>query len=330
VAAIAEEDEEPLGGQAVRDETRQQRDAPVVLAHQHVAELVRYGDPESARVGQAIAFRDITDRVQMQQQLEQHNKLESIGQLATGIAHELNTPAQFIDGNLRFLHDQFPVLCSLLTAAGTESQPSGSRTTEYLLTEIPKAIDQSLDGIARVSSIVTALREFSHPGAAKRTLANLNKGLESTIAVSRNEWKNVAEVETHLDPELPFISCYASELNQVFLNIMINAVHAIREKMGNESAKKGRIEISTSHTDREVEVRISDSGTGIGSEIRQRVFDPFFTTKEVGRGTGQGLTISHSIVVEKHRGTIQFETQEGSGTIFIIRLPIQPPAREGE
>jgi len=276
--------------------------------------------------GLLILGSDITEQVVMQQQLEQRNKLESIGQLATGIAHELNTPAQFIGGNLRFLHDQLPTLLDMLPLRVPNPpgpHPARTRDVDYLVAEFPKAITQSLDGIARISGIVSALRDFSHPGATKLAYANINQGLESTIMVARNEWKYIAEVETNFAPDLPLVECYPGEINQVFLNILINAVHTIRDVLTPNSSEKGKITVSTSCQDDWVEVHIADSGKGIPKEIRNRVFDPFFTTKEVGRGTGQGLAISHYIIVQKHGGSIHFETEEGRGTDFIIRLPVQ-------
>ena len=282
---------------------------------------------------------DITEQVILQQQLEQRNKLESIGQLSAGIAHEINTPAQFIGGNLRFLKDHFPGIQSILARAADGgrvadvSNPSSApsqkerRQLEYLIEEYPKAIDQSLDGIGRISSIVSALRDFSHPGSARRSLVNINKGLDSTIAVARNEWKYVADVETQFDPDLPMVECYPGELNQVFLNILINAVHAIRDVVGDGETQKGKIRVETRSGGDWVEVRISDSGTGIPPAIQDRIFDPFFTTKDIGKGSGQGLAITHTIVVQKHAGSIRFETGPGSGTTFIIRLPIHPPGQ---
>jgi signal transduction histidine kinase len=201
---------------------------------------------------------------------------------------------------------------------------------QYLSEEIPKALDQSLDGIGRVSKIVHAMKEFSHPGVDERVSANLNGSIESTITVSRNEWKYVAELETAFDPTLPSVQCFPGEFNQVILNLITNAAHAISKKLGKMPTEKGKITVSTSGQGEWVEVRITDTGTGIPEEIRERVFDPFFTTKEVGKGTGQGLAIAHSVIVEKHGGSITFETVEGEGTTFIIRLPVNPAASIGK
>jgi PAS domain S-box-containing protein len=281
---------------------------------------------------------DITQRKVLQAQLLQAQKLESIGQLAAGIAHEINTPTQYIGDNVRFLRDAFHDLKSLLAnyerlsaAANGESLSSEAMQevlarvkaadAEYLLEEIPKAIEQTLEGVTRVSELVSAMKEFSHPGVKERTQLDLNRAIQSTITVARNEWKYVADLETEFDPALPLISCQPGEFNQVILNLIVNAAHAIADVIGKGSAKKGTILVRTLNCPEWAEVRIQDTGTGIPAKVRDRVFDPFFTTKEIGKGTGQGLAIARSVVVEKHGGSIHFETEEGKGTTFIIRLP---------
>lgn len=267
-------------------------------------------------------------------------KLEAIGQLAAGITHEINTPTQYVGDNLRFLQDAFSDVGTLLeqyqrlleaskTGAVTHDLirqvETAAAATEvgYLAEEIPKAIQQSLEGIDRVVHIVRAMKEFAHPGTADKTLVDLNKSIESTIMVARNEWKYVADLVMRLDPELPPVPCLAGDINQVVLNIIVNAAQAIAEVVGDGSRGKGTITVSTRRDKDWAEVRISDTGPGIPDAIRERVFDPFFTTKEVGRGTGQGLAISRGIVVEKLGGSITFETEAGTGTTFIVRLPIE-------
>jgi len=193
----------------------------------------------------------------------------------------------------------------------------------YLTDEVPKDIQQTLEGVERDRNIVQAMKEFSHPVGKEETFINLNKAIQNTITVARNEWKYVAEMVTDFDPSLPLVSCLPGELNQVFLNMIINAAHAIADVVGDGSKGKGTITVSTRHDGNWAEVRISDTGMGIPENIRSRIFDPFFTTKKVGKGTGQGLTISHSVIVDKHGGTIHFETEVGKGTTFIIRLPIE-------
>ncbi len=299
--------------------------------------------------GVLILGEDITERRILERQLVQAQKLESIGQLAAGIAHEINTPIQYMGDNTRFLRDAWeeilPVLDLLLSflrgpEKGADPIPDFSEALgqllektdlEYLREEVPKAVEQNLDGVERVARIVRAMKEFSHPGKREKTSVDINRALESTITVCRNEWKYVAELVTQLDPSLPPVQCYPGEINQVFLNLIVNAAHAIGDVVKDGSGGKGLITISTHNRGSWVEVRIQDTGTGIPEGIRSRIFDPFFTTKEVGRGTGQGLAICHSVIVEKLGGKLDFETQPGKGTTFFLRLPVsspEPPGRD--
>ena len=282
-------------------------------------------------------IQDITERRLLRDQLLQAQKLESVGQLAAGIAHEINTPTQYIGDNVRFLKDAFQDLKKLmaeyeaLLAAAQGHTLSGETLQEvaaaveradtaYLLEEIPKAIEQTLEGVTRVSGLVSAMKEFSHPGTKEKTPLDLNHAIESTATVARNEWKYVANLETEFDQSLPLISCRPGEFNQVILNLIVNAAHAIADVVG-EGSKKGKIKVQTHNCENWAEIRIQDTGSGIPEKVRGRVFDPFFTTKEIGKGTGQGLAIAYSVIVEKHNGSIHFETEEGKGTTFIIRLP---------
>jgi PAS domain S-box-containing protein len=281
---------------------------------------------------------DVTDRSALEAQLRQAQKLESVGQLAAGIAHEINTPTQYIGDNVRFLKDGFSQLAVLLAdyerlLAAAKSNTLSSETVQeiaaavegadaaYLLEEIPKAIEQTLEGVTRVATLVSAMKEFSHPGTKEKVPLDLNHAIESTITVARNEWKYVADLETDFDASLPQISCQAGEFNQVILNLIVNAAHAIADVTAKGGATKGLIRIQTRNGPEWAEIRIQDSGMGIPEGVRSRIFDPFFTTKAVGKGTGQGLAIAHSVVVDKHNGSIEFETEEGKGTTFIIRLP---------
>jgi signal transduction histidine kinase len=191
----------------------------------------------------------------------------------------------------------------------------------YLLEEIPKAIEQTLEGVTRVSTLVSAMKEFSHPGTKEKVLLDINHAINSTITVARNEWKYVANMETDLDPSLPLIPCQPGEFNQVILNLIVNAAHAIGDVVREEGTDKGNIKIQTKNCLDWAEIRVQDSGSGIPEGVRTRIFDPFFTTKEIGKGTGQGLAIARSVVVDKHGGTIHFETETGIGTTFVIRLP---------
>jgi len=272
----------------------------------------------------------------MEVQLRHAQRLESIGQLAAGIAHEINTPTQYIGDNLHFLRDAFgdvrvvleaqervlPLMEAeppLREAAVEVRQAMRSADVPYLMDEIPKALEQALDGVNRVSTLVKAMKEFSHPGAKEKTPADLNSAILSTITVARNEWKYVAKMETDLDPNLPLVSCMVSDFNQVVLNLIVNAAHAIA---ATAASGLGTITITTRIKGDHVEVRVKDTGTGIPFQVRDRIFDPFFTTKEVGKGTGQGLAIARSVVVDKHCGILNFETEMGRGTTFIVRLPI--------
>ena len=267
-------------------------------------------------------FRDITERQRLESELAQAQKLESIGQLAAGIAHEINTPIQYIGDNGKFLEDAFRDLIRVVCPS-TRPDDSADVTAvelEYLQEEIPKAIGQLLAGVDHVARIVRAMKEFSHPGPLEKMPVDINRAIESTVTVSRNEWKYVADLTTDLDPNLPLVYCIAGEFNQVMLNLIVNAAHAISAVLEG-SGRKGTIRISTRLKEKCVEIRVSDTGLGIPEAIQSKVFDPFFTTKPVGKGTGQGLAIAHAVIVTKHQGTISFETAAGVGTTFIIHMP---------
>ena len=260
---------------------------------------------------------DVTDKVNLEQTLKQAQKLESIGQLAAGIAHEINTPIQYIGDNTTFLNDAFGELLSAIKASNATVADF-----EFLSVEIPKAVEQTLDGVQHVSRIVKAMKDFAHPGTEEKTPLDLNRAIENVITVAKNEWKYSAEVVTDLDPSLPPVPALPGELNQVFLNLLVNAVHAIQES---GKGGKGTITITTRRVSAFVEVRVSDTGCGIPDKIRDRVFDPFFTTKPVGQGTGQGLSIAHAVVTQRHGGTISFTTEIGLGTVFVVTLPVTAP-----
>lgn len=283
--------------------------------------------------------RNVSERKQMEFHLRHSQKLEAVGELAAGIAHEINTPIQYVGDNTFFLKNSFSDINKLLHGYGellTASKQGELNSEliakieetveeadlEYLLDEIPNAIDQSLEGVKRVSEIVRAMKEFSHPGVEDKIPTNLSNAIQSTITVSRNEWKYVAEVLTDFDPLLPNVSCVPGDFNQVILNLIVNAAHAVTDIVGN-SDSKGKITVSTKQDGGWAEIRVTDTGTGVPSAVRERIFDPFFTTKEIGKGTGQGLAVCHSIIVNKHSGTITFESEKGKGTVFIVRLPIE-------
>ena len=280
------------------------------------ASVVRDASGEVEHINGLI--EDITERKLLETQLAQAQKLEAMGQLAAGIAHEINTPTQYIGDNTRFLQEGFESLVALL------------RRHDELLAEIPTAIRQTLEGVGRVVEIVRAMKEFSHPDTDEKAPTDLNEIIKSTVTLARNEWKYVAEVQMDLDDELPNVPLLQGDIKQVILNILVNAAHAIGDKVADGEADKGTITVTTRREGDWAEVRIADSGTGIPEEIRAKVFDLFFTTKDVGKGTGQGLAISRAVVVEKHAGTIAFDTEPGEGTTFVIRLPINAPPRSRE
>jgi PAS domain S-box-containing protein len=307
--------------------------------------------PIHDRHGKVIAavelVEDVTEKISLEQELRHAQKLEAIGQLAAGIAHEINTPIQYIGDNTNFLKEAFGDLHGLLGAhvrlmasvkAGgghgeeikTIEDMTAEADLEYLAEEVPQALDQTLEGVQRVSKIVQAMREFSHPGSEQKVAVDLNRALASTITVARNEWKYVAALETDFATDLPAVACLPGEVNQVFLNLIINAAHAIDEATDGGRQGKGRITISTRVEDHSAIIRVGDTGGGIPEDIQTRIFDPFFTTKKVGKGTGQGLAIAHAVVVEKHGGCLSFETEPDQGTTFIIRLPLDAGADPGE
>ena len=296
--------------------------------------------PEEAGDELLIIGSDVTEREILGQQLRQAQKLEAIGQLAAGIAHEINTPTQYVGDNTRFLQESWPLFNQLYAITRDMRQEAASgpispetlqrldaivkaEDFEFLLTEIPRAIGQSLEGIQRVTKIVRAMKDFSHPGSEEKKLIDINKAIETTITVARNEWKYVAEVETHFDSDLPLVLCHAGEFNQVILNLLVNAAQAIAEAVGDGSHGKGKITVSTAHDPDWAEISISDTGAGIPEAVRSRVFEPFFTTKPVGKGTGQGLALAHTAIVRRHRGKIWFDSEVGKGTTFYIRLPLE-------
>jgi signal transduction histidine kinase len=265
-------------------------------------------------------------------------KLESIGQLAAGIAHEINTPMQYIGDNTRFLKDTLANLSKYLfeiqdlinNSTSTISSQFKDKTEQlkarydidYLLEELPRSIEQTELGIERVTNLIRAMKDFAHPGVKEKTFSNINQGIVVTTEISKNEWKYIAELELNLSPNMPLVFCLQDELNQVILNMIVNSAHAIEEKNGKGSSAKGKITIETLQEDEFVVIIITDTGMGIKESILSKIFDPFFTTKEVGKGTGQGLAIVHDLIVNKHGGTITVNSVYGTGTKFIIKLPI--------
>ena len=278
----------------------------------------------------------LTNLRQAQSELMQAQKLESVGRLASGIAHEINTPIQFVNDSIHFIRDSFGDLAGLVgkyrqlrAAAAGHMDPraltdldeaENAADLDYLMENIPKALERSVEGLGRVATLVRSMKEFAHPEQKQKSPADLNRAIASTLTIARNEYKYVADIETDYG-ELPPVPCHIGELNQVFLNLIVNAAHAIESAI-HGTDRRGLIRVETRPEGDSVRVSISDTGTGIPEEIRDRVFDPFFTTKDVGRGTGQGLSIARSVVVDKHAGTLTFDSELGRGTTFHIRLGV--------
>lgn len=283
------------------------------------------------------SFIDITSRKKLEDELFLARKLESVGQLAAGIAHEINTPAQFIGSNLEFIFDSTRDMLHLvnhfneiLSPAKEDIMQQDKSVTlekmlkdidwEFLQEELPAAVSQSQDGIQQISKIVLAMKELSHPGGSEKGPENLNELIDNALTVTSNEWKYDADITLELSPDPPSVSCYRGQISQVFINLIVNAAQAVKEQMQGDG--KGSIKIFSEFNDEWAFVAITDSGGGIPEAIQDQIFDPFFTTKEVGQGTGQGLAIAFDVIVTKHAGKLVFETKEGVGTTFTVKLPL--------
>jgi signal transduction histidine kinase/HAMP domain-containing protein len=264
-------------------------------------------------------------------------KLESVGRLAAGVSHEINTPVQFVTDNVHFMRTSMIDIAAValayrdlqhavqsqgdvVAAARRAAEVEKAADLDYVLENAPPAIDSALEGLERIATIVRSMKEFAHPDQAVKQSADLNQAIRSTLVVARNEYKYVAEIDTQL-ADLPLVQCYLGEFNQVILNLLVNASHAISDVV-KDSGNLGKITVRSRLDGDEVEISIADTGMGIPEAVRAKIFDPFFTTKEVGKGTGQGLAIARSVIVNKHGGALRFETECGKGTTFYIRLPI--------
>lgn len=274
-----------------------------------------------------VVCRDHTERKQMETNLLQAQKLESIGQLASGIAHEINTPAQYTNDNVQFFNDAWEDLAPLLNWVKEKAEDDQALADicedadlEYLEDEVPTALKQAGQGLQQIKSIVLAMKNFAHPGVDDKEQTNVNAAIEDTVTIAKNEWKYVADVKTDLCADIPEVPAVRSALNQVWLNMIVNASHAIADVVG-DSGEKGEIRITTRALEDVVEIQISDTGSGMPEEIKARIFDPFFTTKGVGSGSGQGLAIAHNVITEQHGGSIQVDSAPGAGTTFRILLP---------
>ena len=309
------------------------KDGHVVLAD---VGLTAVRDDEGRAAFLIVSFVDITAQNQLEIELRHSQKLESIGQLAAGIAHEINTPIQFIGDNVNFLSGAFEQLIALCDSYRTAcAKAAGAPLSaedieglkreeeladlEYIRTNVVTSISSTLDGVGRVARIVQSMKAFSHPDRGERATADLNTALRDTLTVATNELKYVATVDTDFG-KIPALPCFVNDLNQVFLNLLVNAAHAIGDVVG-QTGQRGVIRVRTYLEGSVVVIAISDTGTGIPEAVRGRIFDPFFTTKEVGRGTGQGLALARAVVVDQHGGSLTFETEMGKGTTFFVRIP---------
>jgi signal transduction histidine kinase len=292
---------------------------------------------ELVRANRALQA-EMHERERVEAELGMAQKLEAVGRLASGVAHEINTPVQFVSDSVQFVKTGFADLSGVIAklrianhavldgapsceAAAQAREAEGEADLAYLLEQAPLALDRALGGLDQVASIVRSLKAFAHPDAKEMSAVDLNRAVESTLVMARNEYKYVADAVTELG-ELPLVMCHPGEVNQALLNIVVNAAHAIGDVVGSSGAK-GRITVKTQLDGEHVAISIADTGTGIPDDIRSRIFDPFFTTKEVGRGTGQGLAMVRSIIVDKHAGALNIDSVVGCGTTFEIRLPIE-------
>jgi two-component system, NtrC family, sensor kinase len=288
-------------------------------------------------LGAVAVTQDVTQRRNLERELAQAQKLESIGQLAAGVAHEINTPVQFVSDNVQFVRGALPDIAAVIqsyrnlqqavqgagdiaAAAAVAAEAEMAADLDYIMENAPPAIESSMEGLARIATIVRSMKEFAYPDQAEKRSADLNQAIRSTLVVAHNEYKYVADIDTDFG-EIPAVQCYLGEINQVILNLLVNASHAISDVV-KDTGGRGKLTVRTRVDGEAVEISIGDTGTGIPEATRDRIFDPFFTTKEVGKGTGQGLAIARSVIVNKHGGTLRFETECGKGTTFFIRLPV--------
>jgi signal transduction histidine kinase len=284
----------------------------------------------------AALTAEIAARQRIEVELRLAQKLESVGRLAAGIAHEINTPLQSVVGNVKFASDGVKDLLALIAAYRAEQaldgdRACGERATRitaaehaadlgYLVDNLPQSLDMALEGVARTATIVRSIKAFARPDDVDMAPIDLNRAVEATLAIARHEYAAIADVVTELG-ELPPVVCHAGEINQVVLNLIVNAAQAI-EGAARPGDPRGRITVRTRRVADSAEVAVSDTGGGIPPDIRDRVFDPFFTTKEIGKGTGQGLAIARSVIT-RHDGEISFDTELGRGTTFVLRIPLR-------
>lgn len=275
---------------------------------------------EALAAAHAELQREVAMRERAESQLRLAQKLESVGRLAAGIAHEINSPLQAIGGSIQFLAEGTDEVMAVVARHREALTPEERAAVDDVAACLPESIALAQDCLARAASIVASIKTFAHPQLASPTAVDVNHALETTLAIARHEYASVADVRTALG-DVPAVAGYAGELGQVFLNLIINAVHAM-EPVQRDTGRRGTLAIATRRADAFVEIAIADTGTGIPEAIRDRIFDPFFTTKELGKGTGQGLALAHAVVTQRHGGEIRVASTVGAGTEFTIRLPI--------
>jgi two-component system NtrC family sensor kinase len=265
---------------------------------------------------------DITERKAAEARMASGERLESIGRLAAGVAHEINTPIQYLKDSVSFIREASQELLEFIDKVQAAQKPSENEVENVaeLRDELPRSLDLVTDGLSRIAEIVRSMKDFSHADQREMTEVDLNRAIESTLVIARSEYKYVAEVETEYG-DLPPVICHGGQINQVVLNLVVNGAHAIGDVVKG-TPEKGLIRVKTAVEGDQVVISISDTGGGIPERVRARIFEPFFTTKEVGRGTGQGLSIARQAVVDGHGGSLDFVTETGKGTTFYVRLPI--------
>jgi two-component system NtrC family sensor kinase len=266
---------------------------------------------------------DITERKAAEERMASSDRLESIGRLAAGVAHEINTPIQYLNDSVSFIREGVGELLAYIDKlhAAMPAKPDDNEDIEYMREELPPALTRVADGLSRIAEIVRSMKHFSHADQNEMSQVDLNTAIASTLVIARSEYKDVADVETRYG-ELPAITCHGGQINQVVLNLVVNSAHAIADQV-RKNGGRGKITVSTAVEGEHVLICITDTGGGIPEGIRARIFDPFFTTKEVGRGTGQGLSIARNVIVKGHGGRLDFECEMGQGTTFSVRLPLQ-------
>lgn len=334
----------------VDDEVLWHKDGSAIPVSYTSRPIIKDGENIS---GAVVTFTDISQRKQaeieqerLREELSEARKLESLGHLSAGIAHEINTPCQYVSDNMSFMAEavaKIEPLLQLVHKLLIEAEANGNQIgaddmeriqklyedadIDYLLGEATMSIAQSQSGMNRIKRIVLAMKAFSHPGD-ERVLLDLNEAVANTLIVASSEWKDHAKLVTDYDKSLPMISCIPSAISQAILNIAVNAAHAIADDA--KEGEWGEITVSTTLEAGQAIIKISDTGPGMPEDIRKKIFDPFFTTKEVGRGTGQGLVIAYKAICKDHNGSIEVDSILGKGSCFTISLPINQSAANNE